>query len=198
MTRDRHYGLARRGERSFIVVDTGGFEPVAKDGILHEMAKQTRAAIVEADVIVFLVDARTGFAPQDREIAELLRRAGRPVVLAVNKAEGMPPASVVAEFHELGLGTPYPISSAHGENVDLLVEIALGHVPPRAAARTRRTTRTTRIARSASPSSAARTSASRRSSTRCSARSASSRSTSPERRATRSISTSSATGAATR
>ncbi len=134
LTRDRHYGLARRGERSFIVVDTGGFEPVAKDGILHEMAKQTRAAIVEADVIVFLVDARTGFAPQDREIAELLRRAGRPVVLAVNKAEGMPPASVVAEFHELGLGTPYPISSAHGENVDLLVEIALGHVPPRAAA----------------------------------------------------------------
>jgi GTP-binding protein len=132
LTRDRHYGLARRGERSFIVVDTGGFEPVAKDGILHEMAKQTRAAIVEADVIVFLVDARAGLAPQDRDIADLLRRAGRPVVLAVNKAEGMPPASVVAEFHELGLGTPYPISSAHGENVDALVEIALGTLPPRA------------------------------------------------------------------
>jgi GTP-binding protein len=134
LTRDRHYGFARRGDRSFIVVDTGGFEPVAKEGILHEMAKQTRAAIVEADVIVFLVDARTGLAPQDREIADLLRRSGRPVVLAVNKAEGMPPASVVAEFHELGLGTPYPISSAHGENVDAMVEIALGVLPERAPA----------------------------------------------------------------
>ncbi len=134
LTRDRHYGFARRGDRSFIVVDTGGFEPVAKDGILHEMAKQTRAAIVEADVIVFLVDARSGLAPQDREISDLLRRSGRPVVLAVNKAEGMPPASVVAEFHELGLGTPYPISSAHGENVDALVEIALGVLPERAPA----------------------------------------------------------------
>jgi GTP-binding protein len=132
LTRDRHYGFARRGERSFIVVDTGGFEPVAKEGILHEMAKQTRAAIVEADVIVFLADARAGLAPQDIEISDLLRRAGRPVVLAVNKSEGMPPASAVADFHELGLGTPYPISSAHGENIDSLVEIALGALPPRA------------------------------------------------------------------
>ncbi len=132
LTRDRHYGLAHRGGRSFIVVDTGGFEPVATEGILHEMAKQTRAAMVEADVIIFLVDGRVGLAPQDREIADLLRRSGRPFLLAVNKAEGMPPASVVAEFHELGAGTPYPISSAHGENVDALVEVALAEVPPRA------------------------------------------------------------------
>jgi GTP-binding protein len=131
LTRDRHYGLAQRGGRSFIVVDTGGFEPVATEGILHEMAKQTRAAMAEADVIVFLVDGRVGLTPQDREIADLLRRSGRPYLLAVNKAEGMPPASVVAEFHELGSGTPYPISSAHGENVDALVELALAEVPPR-------------------------------------------------------------------
>jgi len=131
LTRDRHYGLAHRGGRSFIVVDTGGFEPVATEGILHEMAKQTRAAIVEADVIIFLVDGRVGLAPQDREIADLLRRSGRPFLLAVNKAEGMPPASVVAEFHELGCGTPYAISSAHGENVDALVEVALAEVPAR-------------------------------------------------------------------
>jgi GTP-binding protein len=131
LTRDRHYGLAHRGGRSFIVVDTGGFEPVATEGILHEMAKQTRAAMAEADVIVFLVDGRAGLAPQDREIADLLRRSGRPFLLAVNKAEGMPPASVVAEFHELGAGTPYPISSAHGENVDALVELALAEVPAR-------------------------------------------------------------------
>src|SRR5919206_4236390 len=66
LTRDRHYGHGRSGEREFLVVDTGGFEPVAKDGILHEMAKQTRQAIAEADVVIFLVDARTGLAPHDK------------------------------------------------------------------------------------------------------------------------------------
>ena len=129
LTRDRHYGRARLGERSFIVVDTGGFEPVAKDGIMHEMAKQTKTAIAEADVVLFVVDARTGLVPQDRTIADLLRRAGRPVVIAVNKAEGMPAARTVAEFHELGLGEPFAVSSAHGENVNEVVELALDLVP---------------------------------------------------------------------
>ena len=125
LTRDRHYGRARAGEREFLVVDTGGFEPIATSGILFEMAKQARAAIAESDAIVFIVDARAGLAPQDRAIADLLRRSGRPVVLAVNKAEGMPPESAVAEFHELGLGAPLAISAAHGENVGDLVEAAL-------------------------------------------------------------------------
>ena len=89
LTRDRHYGRARAGEREFLCVDTGGFEPVATSGILFEMAKQAKAAIAESDVIVFIVDARSGLAPQDRDIAELLRKSGRPVVLAVNKAEGL-------------------------------------------------------------------------------------------------------------
>jgi len=91
LTRDRHYGRARAGEREFLVVDTGGFEPVATSGILFEMAKQARAAIAESDVIVFIVDAREGVAPQDHAIASLLRKSGRPVVLAVNKAEGLAP-----------------------------------------------------------------------------------------------------------
>ena len=125
LTRDRHYGRARAGEREFLVVDTGGFEPIATSGILFEMAKQARAAIAESDAIVFIVDARAGLAPQDRAIADLLRRSGQPVVLAVNKAEGMPPEPAVAEFHELGLGEPLPISAAHGENVGDLVEAAL-------------------------------------------------------------------------
>jgi GTP-binding protein len=125
LTRDRHYGRGRVGERPFLVVDTGGFEPVAKDGILHEMAKQTRTAIAEADVVLFLVDARTGLTPQDRTIAELLRRSGQPVELVVNKAEGLVPARAVAEFHELGMGEPWPISSAHGDNVTAVIEIAL-------------------------------------------------------------------------
>ena len=125
LTRDRHYGRGRAGEREFLCVDTGGFEPVATSGILFEMAKQAKAAIAESDAIVFLVDARAGLAPQDRDIAELLRKSGRPIVLAVNKAEGLPPERTVAEFHELGLGEPLPISAAHGENVRDLIDIAL-------------------------------------------------------------------------
>ena len=129
LTRDRHYGRARVGEREFIVVDTGGFEPVATSGILFEMAKQAKAAIAEADAVIFIVDARAGAAPQDRAIAELLRKSGRPIVLAVNKAEGLDGARAVAEFHELGVGEPYPISAAHGENVRDLVDIALDRIP---------------------------------------------------------------------
>ena len=129
LTRDRHYGRARIGDRPFLVVDTGGFEPVATSGILFEMAKQARVAIAESDVVIFIVDARAGLAPQDRAIADLLRKSGRKVILAVNKAEGLPAAQSVAEFHELGLGEPYPFSAAHGENVRELVEIALDQVP---------------------------------------------------------------------
>ncbi len=128
LTRDRHYGRARAGERAFLVVDTGGFEPVATSGILFEMAKQAKAAIAESDVVVFIVDAREGLTPHDQAIATLLRKSGRPVVLAVNKAEGLPRERTVAEFHELGLGEPLPISAAHGENVSDLVDIALDSV----------------------------------------------------------------------
>lgn len=129
LTRDRHYGRGRVGEQSFIVVDTGGFEPVAKEGILYEMAKQTKAAIAEADVVIFLVDGRTGLTEPDKTIADLLRRSGRTVVLAVNKAEGLAPERACAEFYELGLGEPHPISSAHGDNVNVLTELALAQVP---------------------------------------------------------------------
>ena len=129
LTRDRHYGRARAGEREYIVVDTGGFEPVATSGILHEMAKQAKAAIAEADAVVFLVDARSGVTPQDAIIAELLRRSGRPVFLAVNKAEGMDASRAVVEFHELALGDPVPISAAHGENVRELIEHVLDTIP---------------------------------------------------------------------
>jgi GTP-binding protein len=129
LTRDRHYGRARAGEREYLVVDTGGFEPVATEGILFEMAKQARTAIAEADAIVFIVDARSGLTPQDANIADLLRRTGRPVLLAVNKAEGMQPERAAADFHELALGEPLPISAAHGENVRDLVEQALDRIP---------------------------------------------------------------------
>lgn len=130
LTRDRHYGAGRSGNHSFLVVDTGGLEPEAKEGILAHMARQTRQAIDEGDVVVFLVDARQGVAPQDREIALELRRSGKPVVLAVNKAEGLAPEAAQADFFELGLGEPLPISAAHGERVGDLLERALAGFPP--------------------------------------------------------------------
>jgi len=130
LTRDRHYGQGRVGDKPFIVVDTGGFEPVAKDGIMSEMARQAREAIAEADVIVFLVDGRAGLAPQDKRIAQQLREANAPVFLAVNKTEGMREEVVTAEFHELALGTPHAISAEHGEGVRQLIEDALAPFQP--------------------------------------------------------------------
>jgi GTPase len=129
LTRDRHYGYGRLGDRPFLVVDTGGFEPTAKDGIYHEMAKQTLQALAEADVVVFLTDGRQGLTPHDRTIAELLRRGNAPVLIAVNKCEGMNGEVVTAEFHELGLGDPHAVSSAHGDGVRSLVELAVAGFP---------------------------------------------------------------------
>jgi GTP-binding protein len=125
LTRDRHYGEGRIGERPFLVIDTGGFEPVAKEGIMHEMALQTRQAVAEADIVVFIVDGRQGLTPHDKTITDFLRKSGRKVMLVVNKAEGMKYTSVVAEFYELGMGDPYVISAAHGDGVVDLVEESL-------------------------------------------------------------------------
>ena len=123
LTRDRHYGEGRIGERPFLVIDTGGFEPVAKEGIMHEMALQTRQAVAEADVVVFIVDGRQGLTPHDKTITDFLRKSGRNVMLVVNKSEGMKYTSVTADFYELGMGDPYVISAAHGDGVtDLVVE----------------------------------------------------------------------------
>ena len=129
MTRDRHYGRGRVGSKPYLVVDTGGLEPVAKDGILAEMARQTLQAIDEADAVIFLVDGRSGLTPQDKVIADRLRRAHCPVFLAVNKAEGMNRAVVTAEFHELALGEPLAISGAHGDGIADLVAEALAPFP---------------------------------------------------------------------
>ena len=125
LTRDRHYGEGRVGERPFLVIDTGGFEPVAKEGIVHQMALQTKQAVAEADVVVFIVDGRQGLTPHDKTITDFLRKSGRKIMLVVNKAEGMKYTSVVAEFYELGMGDPYVISAAHGDGVTDLVEEAI-------------------------------------------------------------------------
>ena len=125
LTRDRHYGDGRLGEHEFIVIDTGGFEPTAESGIVKEMAKQTRQAVAEADAVVFVVDVRGGLSAQDHDIARYLRTTGKKVLLAANKAEGMSDSPAVAEFYELGLGEPHPVSAAHGQGVRSLTEAAL-------------------------------------------------------------------------
>ena len=129
LTRDRHYGHGKIGSKPYLVVDTGGFEPLAKDGIMHEMARQAEQAIAEADAVIFVVDGRTGVTALDKEIANKLRKAERPVLVAVNKSEGMNQGIVIADFHELGLGEPYAISATHGEGVRGIIELALDPFP---------------------------------------------------------------------
>ncbi len=130
LTRDRHYGDGVLGDRPYFVVDTGGLEPVARTGMLGEMAKQTASALAEADAVILIVDGRDGLAPQDRRIGAELRALRARVWVAVNKTEGMDAAVVTAEFHELALGPPHAISAAHGEGVRALVDEVLAQFPP--------------------------------------------------------------------
>jgi GTP-binding protein len=125
LTRDRHYGNGQLGKLEYIVVDTGGFEPDATSGIYKEMAKQTRQAVAEADVVLFVLDARGGVSAQDHEIAKYLRKLGKKCILVANKAEGMPEGTPLVEFFELGLGAVLPISAAHGQGIKPLIEFAL-------------------------------------------------------------------------
>jgi GTP-binding protein len=129
LTRDRHYGDARHAGHEFIVVDTGGFEPDSTSGIVQEMAKQTRQAVAEADAVIFVVDVRGGLSAQDHDIARYLRTQRKTVVLAANKAEGMAESPLLGEFHELGIGDPHPISSAHGQGIRSLLDAALAGFP---------------------------------------------------------------------
>lgn len=125
LTRDRHYGDGQLGTREFIVIDTGGFEPAKPTGVVAEMAKQTKQAVAEADAVVFVTDIRTGVSGQDHDIARFLRGANKRVFLAVNKAEGMSDSPALAEFYELGIGEPHPVSAAHGQGMRSLMEAVL-------------------------------------------------------------------------
>jgi GTPase len=125
LTRDRHYGEGQLGAREFIVIDTGGFEPEKPTGIVAEMAKQTKQAVAEADAVVFVTDIRSGVSGQDHDIARYLRSANKRVFLVVNKAEGMSESPALAEFHELGIGVPHPVSAAHGQGMRSLLDAVL-------------------------------------------------------------------------
>jgi GTPase len=129
LTRDRQYGFGRVGPVPYIVVDTGGLTGT-QDVLDGLMARQTLRALDEADVVLFMVDAREGLTAADEQVAALLRRRGRPVMLVVNKAEGQAAALAGADFHRLGMGAPAVISSAHGDNVRALMDEALAAFPP--------------------------------------------------------------------
>ena len=133
LTRDRKYGFGRSEPHRFIVVDTGGL--VASPRGVHElMARQTARAIEEADRIVFLVDGQSGLDAADRFVADVLRRSGKPVTVAVNKCEDRDAAIVTAEFHAFGFGEPVAISAAHRQGIDDLVAKALEGIEPAADA----------------------------------------------------------------
>jgi GTP-binding protein len=125
-TRDRRYGVGRTEERKFIVIDTGGLTaPANTDEMTALVAKQVEIAIEEADTVVLVVDHRSGLTDDDVRVAERLRRVAKPVVIAVNKSEGVPGELAEAEFHALGVGTPVGISATHGQGVEALMRAAL-------------------------------------------------------------------------
>ena len=130
LTRDRHYGNGKLGKHEYIVIDTGGFEPDASAGIYKEMAKQTRQAVAEADVVVFVVDARAGVSAQDHDIANYLRRLGKSCILVANKAEGLVAGGQLVEFYELGFGEVLAVSAAHGQGIRELLERGMYPLQP--------------------------------------------------------------------
>jgi GTPase len=128
VTRDRREGEARLGDLDFRVIDTAGLDEADPDSLLGRMQAQTEAAIAEAGVVLFVVDARAGLLPADRPFAELVRRSGKPVVLVANKAEGGAGLAGAYEAFGLGLGDPVPISAEHGEGMADLYDALAPHV----------------------------------------------------------------------
>lgn len=126
VTRDRNYAVVERFEKPFILVDTGGFEPETTDRLLQQMREQSLLAMEEADIIIFLMDARQGLTPADTEVCQMLRRVDKPVFFVVNKVDGDRIENEAAEFYALGIDTLHTISAAHNRGVmDLLDELLL-------------------------------------------------------------------------
>ena len=129
-TRDRLYADAEWTGRVFTVIDTGGLDPSSTEDYAARVRAQARLAIAEADVILFLVDAREGATTTDMDIGEILRQTAKPVILAANKADNPKRRLDAVEFYELGLGEPLPISSLHGTGTGDLLDAVVAHFPP--------------------------------------------------------------------
>ena len=129
LTRDRHYGICRLGSRPFVVVDTGGLSG-DDEGIDALTARQVQLAVDEAAVVVFVTDARAGLTALDRDILADLRKRGKPLLVGVNKTDGLDEAGSLAEFAALGISTLVPLAASHGRGVDGLIEEIEPQLPP--------------------------------------------------------------------
>jgi GTP-binding protein len=129
VTRDLNYADCDRFERPLTFIDTGGFEPVAQDGLLAQMAEQCRLAVEEADCIIFLLDGKEGLAPADHAIADLLRQKEKRVLYAVNKIDGATHEERIYDFYALGVETLYPLSAEHNHGIGGLMDAVLAALP---------------------------------------------------------------------
>ncbi|MGB0133352.1 ribosome biogenesis GTPase Der [Dokdonella sp.] len=130
VTRDRHYGFCRIGERHFVLVDTGGLAD-SEEGLAGLTAHQVELAIAEADVVIFVVDARDGLLPTDQAILERLRRTSKPMLLAVNKIDGLDETVALADFARLGIATPHPLAAAQNHGTLKLLTAIQALLPER-------------------------------------------------------------------
>ncbi len=129
VTRDRREGEARLGDLTFTVIDTAGLEEAEGASLAGRMRQQTDAAVADADLILFMIDSRAGITPADRHFAEIVRRSGKPVILAANKSEGKDGLAGAYEAYGLGLGDPVPLSAEHGEGFAELFDQLAAHMP---------------------------------------------------------------------
>ena len=129
VTRDRNYLDVTWDDHTFTMIDTGGFEPEAKEGLLAQMREQAMLAVEEADLIVFLADGKEGLMPADYEVADLLRRSTKPLVFAVNKIDSKKRMEGLYDFYSLGLPEPIPVSAEHGTGTDDLMDKILSLIP---------------------------------------------------------------------
>ncbi|NLZ45215.1 MAG: ribosome biogenesis GTPase Der, partial [Clostridiales bacterium] len=130
VTRDRIYAKCEWLNNEFMLVDTGGIEPETTDIILSQMKRQAQIAIDTADVIVFVTDLRSGVTANDFEVASMLQKSGKPIILAVNKCDNVGDLPMeIYEFYNLGIGEPIPVSSVHGHGTGDLLDQVLKHLP---------------------------------------------------------------------
>ncbi|MFC5531727.1 ribosome biogenesis GTPase Der [Cohnella yongneupensis] len=130
VTRDRIYGIGEWIGRNFSVIDTGGIEIEGEDSLLRSIRMQAELAIEEADVIIFMVDAKAGITNADEEVAQILFRSGKPVVLGVNKVDNLQRMDDIYEFYSLGFGDPVALSGSHGTGIGDLLDAAVHKLPP--------------------------------------------------------------------
>jgi GTP-binding protein len=133
VTRDRREGHGRLGDLEFTAIDTAGLESAAPSSLAGRMVEQTKAAIEQADAVLFLIDARAGLVPDDRVFADLIRKSGKPAIVAANKSESKAGEAGRLEAYELGLGDPLAISAEHGEGLSDLYDALREALPEETA-----------------------------------------------------------------